>query len=847
VHRDMKPQNIMIDGDGNVHVMDFGVAKSFEEEETSVFKGITGTPPYLSPERAKGEKADQRSDIYSLGIIIFEMLTGKRPFEAETTEGYIHKHLYEKPPLPSKFNIRTPPFLDKIILKCLAKDNKKRYQETEEILEEFEISEEDSETAMIRKRTKKWIYAAAAVVFVLAFLFAMNQIKKAKMPEITPLSQTGKVSVAVMLFENLSKDERLVHLPREIQLSLITDLSQSKYIGVIPDDRLYQVLEKLNHSESTKYSSSTLSRIAAEIDVDYFVLGSIGSSGDNIRITFRIRKPGTNEVLSADKVPEMGMDKFNPLIDQIADQIRSQFLTSQEIAEDIDRNIENITTESPEARRLYIQGRVFYNERSYEKSIEHLEKAIDIDSGFAMAHVLMASSYSYLGYVDKEKKHQLRAFELKDRVSDKESFRILGHYYYNFEHDDEKAIEAYQNLLHLYPDDEEATYLLGVIYENLEEWDMALELFNNVLEVNSKSEKAYIEIAYTFMAKGLYDIARNNLQANKRYFPSQSYFHRLISHTYLYQGRYDNALQEVEKALSLEPDDYRNISLQGNIYQIQGDFKSSLKCYKKLLEDDSPEAQTDGHIWIARLYLLHGQYEKCMAAVIHGLSLTEKYNLEDKTSLMLFLAYINLRLNHLSDAIDYANQAIEIALESNSWEDQKWALHLRGLISLKMRRMEEAGKTAEQLKQLISETWNKKHMRHYLHLIGEITFASGKQTEPIENFRNALSLLPSQCYGYEDHPFYMGSLASAYYQAGNSEEARKIYESMSALTWGQVSFGDIFALSFYRLGKIFQEEGSTDRAIDFYEKFLDLWKNADFTSSEVTDARKQLEILSKVF
>jgi serine/threonine protein kinase/Flp pilus assembly protein TadD len=844
VHRDMKPQNIMIDGDGNVHVMDFGVAKSFEEEETSIFKGITGTPPYLSPERAKGEKADQRSDIYSLGIIIFEMLTGKRPFEAETTEGYIHKHLYEKPPSPSKYNSQIPSFLERIILKCLVKDNEKRYQNAEEILEEFEIHDKDFDKKSTYTKTKKWSYAAGSIiVLTLVTFIGIFLLKGTRGPEIVPRQETGKISVAVMLFENLSKDERLVHLPREIQLSLITDLSQSKYIGVLPDDRLYQALKKLNHPESKKYSSDILNKIAAEANVDYFVLGSIGSSGDNLRITFRIRIPGTNEVLSADKVPEMRIDSFNPLVDQLAAQIRSKFLTSQEIAGDIDRDIENITTKSPEARSLYIQGRVFYNERSYEKSIELLEKAVAIDPGFAMAHVLMASGYSYLGYVDQENKHHLRAYELKDRVSDKERFRILGNYYANFEHDEEKAIAAYQNLLQLYPDDEEAIYLLGVIYENLEEWDTALEWFNKVLEINNKSEKAYIEIAYTFMAKGLYDIARNNLQVNKHYFPSQSYFHRLISHTYLYQGRYDLALQEVEKALALKPDDYRNRSLEGNIYQIQGDFKSALKCYKKLLEDDSPEAQTDGHLWSARLYLLQGQYEKCRAEIIRGISHSQKYNLENKTSLMLFLAYINLRLDHISKAVDYANQVMEIDAESKLKDKQKWALHLRGLIYLKMRRMEEAEKTAEQLKQLISETWNKKHMRHYLHLIGEIALAHSRQTESIENFRTALSLLPSQCYDYEDHPFYMESLASAYEQTGDSEEARKHYEKISTLTWGQVAFGDIYALSFYRLGKIFQQEGSTDKAIDYYEKFLELWDGADPNLAETADAKIQLEVL----
>jgi tetratricopeptide (TPR) repeat protein/predicted Ser/Thr protein kinase len=843
VHRDMKPQNIMIDGDGNVHVMDFGVAKSFEEEEMSVFRGITGTPPYLSPERAKGQKADHRSDIYAFGIIMFEMLTGKRPFEAETTEGYIQKHLYERPPSPSKINPRIPVFLEKMILKCLAKNKENRYQNAEDILDKLDIQEAVSKKAVFRKKMKKRIYAGGFIVFVLACFYAVNLYRISKNPDIVAPPETGKTSVAVMLFENFSRDERLVHLPREIQVYLGMDLSVSPYFRVLVDDRLYQILKDLNQEEATRYSSDILNKIAAEEHIEYFILGSIGGTGDQFRITFRIQKSQGSEVLSADTIQGMGSDNFNVIIDQLATKIRSRLLTSQEIAADIDKEIEYITTKSPEARALYIQGKVFYQKREYEKSIEQLEKAVAIDPGFAMAHLLIASNYSYLGYSDKKKIHSLKAWELKDRALPSERYRILGSYYNAFLQDDEKAIEAYKNLLDIYPDDEEATYMLGVIYENLEDWDTAMIWFEKVLEINKTSSEACIELAYIFMAKGMYDISRHYLQTNKEYFPSQIYFHRLMSHAYLYEGQFDSAQREVENALSLDQKDYRNISLQGNIHHIRGDYKSAADCYKKLLADDSPEARAEGYLWMARLCLSMGQYKSCTDKAAAGLSLSEKNNLEDKKAFLLLLSYTKMRLNQLSKALDYANQAMEIAITSNSWLDQKWALHLEGLIYIRMGRMKEAEKTAEQLRKLTEDKKNEKRARHYFHLMGELAGAQGRLLESVEYFKNALSLLPSECYGYEEQAFYMDSLASMYYRAGNREEAKKSYERISRLTWGQVSFGDIYALSFYSLGKIFQDENIKDIAIENYEKFLVLWDGADPHTAEKADAKRQVEVL----
>jgi tetratricopeptide (TPR) repeat protein len=189
---------------------------------------------------------------------------------------------------------------------------------------------------------------------------------------------------------------------------------------------------------------------------------------------------------------------------------------------------------------------------------------------------------------------------------------------------------------------------------------------------------------------------------------------------------------------------------------------------------------------------------------------------------------------------------MEIALEFNRVKEQKLALHLRGLAYLKMKQMDEAKKTGDQLKQLIEETENKKHMRHYYHLMGMIALENNQANKSIEDFTKAVSLLPSEVYDLQDQSFYIDSLASAYYKTGNIEEAEKHYVRIVSLTWGLVQYGDIYARSFYWLGKIFQEKGLANEAIEHYKKFLSLWRDADSGHEETADAKEQLAVLGNL-
>lgn len=842
-HRDLKPQNIMIDNNGKVYTMDFGLAISIEAQEDSLSRGIIGTPQYLSPEQAKGEKADQRSDIYSLGIIIFEMLTGKRPFEAETAAGYIQKHIYEMPPSPSETNPLIPPFLEKIILRCLEKDREKRYQSVEEILKDLEEQKVESRILIPRPRVKKLLKFAYFIPLILLIALGIYLLIGRKKPVIPSISAGGRISVAVMYFENNTGDKSLDHWRKSLSDLMIQDLSQSKYIRVLTGDRLFNILRQLKLLEAKTYSSEDLKRVAALGRANHILVGNYSRAEDTFRINTILQNVVTEELIGSKREEGKGLGSFFSMVDELTIWTKSKLnITRHEIAADIDREIGKIITSSPEALEYYIKGKQYYQEGEFQESNEALEKAVEIDPGFALAYKRISENYCYLDKIDQAKKYIQKALSLMDRVSDRERYLVQGFAYTVLEDSSEKAIETYKKMLKYYPDDEDGNTYLGAIYREMEEWDMAFERFEKVLKVNPVI--ACENLALFYRAKGLYEKAREILQANQHNYFNQALFHWDMGLIYLCQGRENLALLEIENALSFDPDYYLGTKLMGHIYHIQSNFQAAEYYYRQLIDKNDSLSQLDGRFWLAHLYLTQGQYENCKNEIIQGITESKKFRLKPgKLSFLLFLAYLNLQTKDLDEALDASDHAEENATEINFTMDIILALHFRGLIHLEMKKINEAKNTAEQLKQLIEKTGKQKHMRYYHHLMGMIAQNKNMTSFAIEDFEKALSLLPHQYEVTDKHAFYLYPLALSYYQLGDLEKARKQFEKIVSLTTGRIHWGDIYARSYYWLGKIFQKKGWTGKAIENYEKFLQLWKDADPGLPETMDAQKQLAAL----
>jgi serine/threonine protein kinase/Flp pilus assembly protein TadD len=859
IHRDLKPQNIMIDEKSNAKVMDFGIARSVEAAGLTQTGVMIGTPDYMSPEQAEGEEADQRSDIYALGVILYEMVTGSVPFKGDTVFSVALKHKSKLPSDPKKLNPDVSENLSRLILICMEKERERRYQTTEALLADLRNIEdglplgtkirprrETFVAALIRKK----LFIPAVVVALAIITVAIWQLLPRK--GAIPLTPSDKSSLAIMYFKNNTGDESLDYWRTMLSDLLIQDLFQSKYIRVLSESRLLNILEELNQTDARSYSSKVLQEVAVRGKVDYILHGNYAKAGDIIRISVTLQDSTTMELIASEGVEGKGQESIFTMVDELTKKVKTHFqLSEEEIAGDIDREVGQITTSSPEAYEYYSEGRRHHYKGKHQQSIQSMERAIAIDPEFAMAYRSMAWSYNGLGYRSSKWKDYIeKAYELSDRLSDRERYLIQGDFYMSSVREYDEAIENYNKLLKLYPEDVSGNKDLAALYYRLEQWDKGIERLE-VLTQNKVSDiKPYTLLSSLYMAKGLYDKSREILDDYLNEFPDNGGIHRQMAFNYLSQGKHDLAQIEIDKATVIDPDHPRNFLIKGHIYHLEGDIINAEKEYQNILNKANQAEHQMGRSWIGHLYLLQGKFEKSRTLLKQGLELAIK--LREKGSESGFysrIAYSYLKSEDIDGALEESKKSERSAVEEKGclFCHHKWALIYKGLAYVEKKSMAEAQRTAVELKDLIQKGLNRNYMRLYFHLVGMKELENGNFSEAIEHFEKSTSLLPYQHQNVvvNDHAFFIDALASAYYKSGDFDRAQEEYERIISLTLGRLHWPDIYVKSFYMLGKIFEEKGWKGKAIEHYQKFLDLWKDADPGIPEVEDARKRLAGLKK--
>ncbi|MCK4805480.1 MAG: tetratricopeptide repeat protein, partial [Spirochaetes bacterium] len=418
-----------------------------------------------------------------------------------------------------------------------------------------------------------------------------------------------------------------------------------------------------------------------------------------------------------------------------------------------------------------------------------------------------------------------KAFELSDRVSERERYIIHADYYGLSEKTLDKAIEAFKKLLELYPDDPIGNNNLGLLYFEVEKFDKAVERYKLNIQNNPEDRLSSMNLTWTYMAMGLYDKALETAKSYLARHPDEVSFHSKMAQVYLFQGKYDQALDKLNEVLSLEPESRLSYEIpKGDIYLLQGDLEKAEEQYKKL-----PEGSWASRRCLVSLYLYQGKFNEA------------KIQLLKKPVLHEPLAYLYLISGNPEDALKEFDEVLNDARRQEKLTWQTITLSAKGVAYLQMKSIDKALKIADELEEITKIGMNEKLIRTYYLLIGMIELKKGNYSRAIEFSKQAVSLLPFQyLLDGGTHALYIEPLALSYYMAGDLEKSQKEYERITSLTSGRLYWGDIYAKAFYMLGKIYQQQGNTAKAIEHYEKFLSLWKDADPGIPEVEDAKKRL-------
>ena len=794
VHRDLKPQNIMIDHTGRVVVMDFGIASSKDLPGMTMTGALMGTPEYMSPEQAKGEKTDMRADIFAVGIIFYEMLTGKVPFKSDTVVETMFKRTRERAVPPVNLDHSIPIEANRVVMKCLEISAADRYQNVKELsqdLDTLDLQKKISGLELVRSRVRrqsKFLAAFAAVIAIVLIGVIAGVFLRGRF---SPETATAHAPVTVLVadFNNATGDAVFTGT---LESMSITAMEEAPFVNMYGRGQAQRLLARLENG-ATKLDEPAARKIAIREGISVILAGSIVREGSAYQISVRAIDAVTGKVIATKQMSAANTGLVLGSIGRLIAPVRTALGDTTPESAQLSA-AETYTTGSLEAAHAYALGQESLGFGKQPDAIRYYEQAIELDPNLGRAFAGLAVANFNLKDLSRADTYYKKALNSLDRMSEREKFRTLGGYYLGVANNFDQAIETLRKLTVAFPADAAAWNNLSTGYKRIGKMAEAADASRRAVEISPDNPSRRYNYAANSLAAG--DLTTASAEANR-----------------------------ILQKDSTFPYAYLPLALSA---LLRGDPATAAESYGRL-EKLSPPGPSLSKMGQADLDLYAGRHQDALVILLPAIQVDEQELSGELAHKLIALAEAYSALGRNTEAAAAADKAVR----ASDLDD--------GIHFLAARTLVDIGQyaKAQQLAKNLSAKLQQQTKSLSLMITGDIALKQGRVSEAVDAYREARKLHDSWMVHF--------LLGKAYVEATHFPEGLAELDSADKRGSETADLFDSNTTSlrylpplYYWLGRAHEGLGAVDAARKAYLRYTAIRQNADAADKILADTKRRL-------